>query len=201
MQLNEFGGSIGLLKHLGQCWDLGSKQFALGVHHSPPKMVRVLRTDVARKPWGQGKAALQKHVRNRTAFEAAQLVLDRMDLDQVQMTGQLFPRGTLKKPAIKRMFDWVHSYQGRVWTKAMLRQMVRILMRSIPNIPVDPSKKIVTFVKQQSKRLGILIRQAKRIKAWGFQNHRKQSSDIYIEREREIFKSNDIDFSNKFLKA
>ena len=128
-------------------------------------MVRVLRSDVTRKPWGQGKAAQQKHVRNRIAFEVSQLIQDRLDWDQVQMTGQLFPRGTLKKPANKKVFSWVHSYSGRVWTKALLKQVVRNLVRAIQNIPMDPSKPFGHFVKQQSKRLGILIRQAKRIKA------------------------------------
>jgi hypothetical protein len=141
-------------------------------------MVRVLRTDVTRKPWGQGKAALQKHVRNRTAFEVAQLIEDRLDMDQVQMTGLLFPRGTMKKPGTKKLFDWVHYYRGRVFTKPMLKEVVRVLLRAIPNIPMDPSKKFGHFVKQQSKRLGNLIRQAKRIKAWGFQNLTNKSSDM-----------------------
>ena len=130
-------------------------------------MVRVRQNNVQRKPWGKGKAAEQKYVRNRTAFEVAELLKDRMDLDKVEMTGQLFPRGSLKKKTNKELMDWVHMYKGRLWTLPMLKQVVRVLTRTIHNFPLDPSKTYGAFVKQQAKRLGQLVRQAKRIKDLG----------------------------------
>lgn len=133
-------------------------------------MARSVRYNVKRKPWGQGRAAQQRHQRNRTAFDVAELIKDRMDLDQAQASGQLFPRGTLKRPANKKLFDWVHRYSGRVWTKQLLKQVVRVLLRTIQNLPMDPSKTYGQFVSQQSKRLGFLIRQAKRIKVPGFES-------------------------------
>lgn len=133
-------------------------------------MVRAaVRNGVSRKPWGQGRSAQQRSQRNRTAFEVAQLIKDRMDVEQAQMTGQLFPRGSMKRVANKELFGWVHTYSGRVWTKPMLKQVVRVLLRTI-DIPMDPSKTFGSFVTQQSKRLRHLIRQAKRVKALGFQN-------------------------------
>ena len=73
-------------------------------------MVRtVVRNGVTRKPWGQGRAAQQRYQRNRTAFDVAQLTKARMDVYQVQMTGQLFPRGSMKKLANKELLDWVHT--------------------------------------------------------------------------------------------
>ena len=128
-------------------------------------MVRTaVRNGVARKPWGQGRAAQQRCQRNRVAFDVAQVLQDRMDVDHVQMTGQLFPRGSLKRRANKEFFNWVHTYNGRVWTKPMLKQVVRDLLRTI-DVPMDPAKTFGSFVTQQAKRLGSLIRQAKRIKA------------------------------------
>ena len=148
----------------------GFKALLLFRGKSKPTMARSIRYSVKRKPWGQGRAAQQRHQRNRTAFDVAELIIDRMDVDQAQVTGQLFPRGTLKKPANKNLFDWVHCYNGTVWTKKLLKQVVRVLLRNVQNIAVDPSKSYGQFVSQQSKRLGCLIRQAKRIKAWGFEN-------------------------------
>lgn len=128
-------------------------------------MVRSLRTGVVRKPWGQGKAAQQKYTRRCTAFNIAQLLNDRLDHDQIHMTGVLFPRGTLKKRSNRRLFEWVPQYHGRVFTKPLLKQVVRVLLRTNPNIPMDPSQTWSSFVSIQSKRLGRLVRQAKRIKA------------------------------------
>ena len=125
--------------------------------------MRVLLENVQRKPWGQGKAALQKYRRNSLSFSMSQFLLDRLDLDKVRMTGQLIPRGGLKRQSTKNMFDWVNNseFDGRTFTKPVLKLVIRKLMRNI-TFPLDPECK--NFVAQQSKRLRTLIRHAKRLK-------------------------------------
>lgn len=171
VQLNGLMVSGGCQQHLLWFTSLGSQHYCFRCPSNPkPAMVRtVVRNGVTRKPWGQGRAAQQRYQRNRTAFDVAQLIKARMDVDQVQMTGQLFPRGSMKKLANKELLDWVHTFNGRVWTKPMLKQIIRVLLRTI-DVPMDPSKTFGNFVNQQSKRLGYLIRQAKRLKARGFEN-------------------------------
>ena len=124
---------------------------------------------VQRKPWGQGKAAQQKYRRNALAFSMSELLMDRLDMDKVRMTGQLVPRGDLKKETNRTLFDWVNNSQfnGRTFTKPVLRLVIRKLMRNI-TFPLDPENK--NFVAQQAKRLRTLIRSAKRLKE-SFQKH------------------------------
>lgn len=117
-----------------------------------------------------GRASVQKHTRNSYAFEIAGLLLDRVDRDQVNMTGQLFPRGGLKKPSNRRLMDWVHDKRfkdKRMYTKALLKLTIKKILRDLGNIPRDPDVSYGTFCNQQAKRLKELVRRAKRIKARG----------------------------------
>lgn len=131
--------------------------------------MRVVTHNAVRKPWGQGKAAVQKYRRNNLAFEIAGLLTERLDEETAQCTGQLLPRGGLKRKSSRKLFDWVHDpkFKGnaRVFTKPLLRLVIKKILREVGPIPMDPKKSYGTFVGQQAKRLGVLIRKAKRIKA------------------------------------
>ena len=129
-------------------------------------MVRspVVRAIRIRKPWGKGKAALQKRCRQSKASEIASLLLDRLDGESIQMTGEMFPRGTLKSRRNKSAFSWVSGYTGRVFTKPLLKLVVRKVYRGIGPIPTNPKLSYGAYVNQQALRLGQLVRQAKRLK-------------------------------------
>lgn len=128
-------------------------------------MVRaVVRDHVSRKDWGQGKAAQQIYRRKCTAFQISEILEEKLDEERIARTGQIFPRGGLRKKATKKIFDWVQQFRGRTFTKPLLRQVVKNLMRAMPNMPRDPNKTYGVFVAQQAKRLGYLVRQAKRVK-------------------------------------
>ena len=131
--------------------------FSLGIMRSP--VVKAIR-----KPWGCGRAARQKCIRNRSAAEVADYLLDRVDLEHIQLTGQLFPRGTLKSSKNRRLFNWVGEYHGRIFTSSLLRLAVKKLLRLAGPLPLNPKQSYGNFVQQQSERLGRLIRQAKRLK-------------------------------------
>ena len=130
---------------------------SLGIMRSPP--VQALRM-----PWGAGRAALQKCFRNRRAAEVAHYLMDRLDLEHIGLTGQLFPRGTLKSSKNRRLFNWVGEFQGRVFTSPLLRLAIKKLLRLVGPLPLNPKQSYGDFVKQQSERLGRLVRQAKRLK-------------------------------------
>ena len=93
----------------------------------------------------------------------SELLLERVDLEKVRMTGQIVPRGDLKKQSNRALFDWVNNSQfdGRTFTKPVLRLVIRKLMKNI-TFPLDPENK--NFIAQQAKRLRVLIRSAKRLK-------------------------------------
>lgn len=131
--------------------------FSLGIMRSP--VVKAIR-----KPWGCGKAAIQKHLRNTKAAEIAELLLDRLDVENIQLTGSIFPRGTLKSSKNRGLFNWVGNYSGRVFTRSLLRLTVKKLLRYIGPIPLNPQQSFGSLVQQQSERLGRLVRQAKRLK-------------------------------------
>ena len=126
---------------------------------------RAIRSN--RKPWGHGKAAVQKMCRQNNACEIAGHLKERLDIDNVQVTGELFFRGTLKRRQTKFLFEWVPDYQGRLFTQQLLKLVVRKLLRWIGPIPTDPKLSYGCFVKRQALRLGHLIRQAKRVKVRG----------------------------------
>lgn len=117
-----------------------------------------------RKPWGEGRAAMQKQKRQSNPTLIASRLLDRLDVDNIQLTGQLMPRGTLKKRSIRALFTWVHEFPGRVFTYPLLKMVVRKLLRSIGDVPRNPKQSYGGYVASQAKRLGILAHRAKRIK-------------------------------------
>ena len=117
-----------------------------------------------RKPWGEGRAAMQKLKRQVRSQQIASQLLERLDTDSIQLTGQLFPRGNLKKRSVRCLFSWVHQFPGRVFTTPLLNMVIRKLLRSIGDVPRNPKQSYGGYVSSQAKRLGILARRSKRIK-------------------------------------
>ena len=124
---------------------------------SPP--VRAIRL-----PWGEGQAAQQKAVRSFKARQVVEILLERLDQEQIQMTGQLFPTGSLKRATVRACFDWAGKFQGRVFTKPLLKLVVRRFVRKLGPLPLDPKQSYCAFITAQAKRLGKLVRRAKRMK-------------------------------------
>ena len=163
----DFGRLFAPLKRIPihiQLQGLGSKSAVRPCHCIVGVAMRYVSHGV-RRPFGHGQAALLKNRRNYLATAIAQRLWDRLDMDRVQMTGEVLPRGTLKKVANRKLFEWIHEIEGRrIYTKPLLKLCVKKLLRFVGPIPMDPKLPYGTFVKQQSCRLGSLIRQAKRIK-------------------------------------
>lgn len=121
-----------------------------------------------RLPWGEGNAAKQKAIRSFKAGQVVNILADKLDQEQIQMTGQLFPTGSLKRAAVRACFKWTCKFRGRVFTKPLLKIVVRRLIRKLGPVPLDPKQSFGAFVSAQAKRLGKLIRAAKRMKeGWG----------------------------------
>ena len=155
-------------------WFKTPRGIELAYRRSYIAMVRHVAQQVTRKPWGMGRASVQKYRRQNVAFTISELLLERLDEEKVSLTGQLFPRGTLKKKASQKLFDWVHDseFTGRTFTKPVLRLVVRKLLKKLV-IPLDPENK--NFVGQQSGRLRRFIRAAKRLKECeGLQKHHNE---------------------------
>ena len=119
-----------------------------------------------RKPWGEGKAALQKHRRAQLANVITGNLMSQLDVEEIQRTGQIFPRGSLKKRVLRKVFSWTPSIKGRVFTKPLLKLVTRKIIREVGIVPMDPKKTFGSFVNQQARRFGMLARQAKRIKSF-----------------------------------
>lgn len=136
-------------------------------------MTRVIQIAI-RKPCGTGRAAQQKFARNRKASEVASYLYERLDLDTVQMSGQLMPRGTLKRRQNRHIFEFAGNFHGRTFTSQLVRLVIKKLMRMVGPIPQDPNLSYGAYVKQQSKILRKFLRQAKRLKDSGsWQNQTK----------------------------
>ena len=102
-------------------------------------MVRAIR---ARKAWGHGKAAIQKLMRLNNASEIASHLHERLDTENVQVTGELFPRGTLKRRQTKFLFEWVPQYKGRLFTQ----QLLKIVSAKTPALDWSyPSRSKIVF--------------------------------------------------------
>ena len=113
-----------------------------------------------RKPKGEGKAALQRKARNEKARNIANEIWQRLDADLVDATGQLFPRGSTRKVAVRDLFgSWIHEIKGRVFTWklccSVCRHVISLLGHSPPR---DPGERFSTYIGTQAERLRRLAR-------------------------------------------
>ena len=86
--------------------------------------------------------------------------------DLVNHTGELFPRGNLKKKNVRNLLEFVSgpACRGRVFTARVCRMVIRKLMRSDLELkpPRDPEESWNTWLDRQSRRLQLLARSAKK---------------------------------------
>ena len=109
----------------------------------------------------------QKQERRRNAEFVVTQIWENLDLEKVEETGSLFPRGNLKKAYLRRLLQFVadHACSGkRYFTGRLLRLVVRKLIRKLPfSLATDPRQSQEDYVSIQVKRLSRLTRQAKKI--------------------------------------
>ena len=91
----------------------------------------------------------------------------RLDLVcKANLTGELFPRGNLKKTQQRKMFRFAASCTGRFFTRKLCKMVVRKLLQS-PDLdlrpPRSPSESWAQWAERQLKRLQQLASRAKRL--------------------------------------
>lgn len=120
----------------------------------------------ARKPWGEGPAAVLKSRRADLATKLADILAKRLDHDRISTTGELFPRGNFKKATQKNLFDFCFAFPGRTFTstlcKLVVKKLVAVLGRD--TIPWNPKLSYAKFVAKQALRFQKLVQRAKRVK-------------------------------------
>ena len=117
---------------------------------------------------GQGRAARQTQARYQLAAKVAKWLLPQMHANKVEATGSLFPRGSLKKKALRELTSpWLHKLDGRrCFTKGLLHRICDELVHKLGFIPPrDPGQSFQDYLVQQSARLGVIIRQAKKLRS------------------------------------
>ena len=117
-----------------------------------------------RKPKGQGIAAVQRCERNRKANLVVTWALPHMDFDAVETSGQLWPRGSLKRKKVQKcMYPWVHKTKGRWFTLKTAKLICRKLWDKLPCTPNrDPAQPFSCYMTDQAKRLLTLARASKK---------------------------------------
>ena len=114
------------------------------------------------------RAHVQKQVRSGNAkFVARRLSspCEEPSVEKINCTGELFPRGSLQRLQVRRLFSFVHDpiCHGRFFTARLCKLVVRKLLREGRMSPaVDPSESMDAWVKKQAKRLQYICMRAKR---------------------------------------
>ena len=119
-----------------------------------------------RKCHGEGRASIQKKQGIERQDEIAGWLIPLLDLERVERTGTLFPRGTIKKVKVKAIFHpWISQLQGRrILTTALCRAVVRSILGQLQFVPPrDPKMSLWTYVCMQGRRFQTLARSAKRL--------------------------------------
>ena len=118
-----------------------------------------------RKPWGQGVASLQKERRNQKARLLASILWERLDPTDIDTTGQLFPRGSLKTRANYGLFiPWACAIKGRVMTNKLATSVCRRLVVLLGHSPPRaPGQTYSEYIWQQAQRLRVFVRKARKM--------------------------------------
>ena len=116
------------------------------------------------KPRGEGVAAIQRDMRNKKAQQVVDWVMPLLDLDLVESSGELWPRGSLKKKKIQQiMYPWIKKTSGRWFTMTTAKLVCRKLWDALPMVPNrDPNLKFSAYIKVQAIRLMSLASAAKK---------------------------------------
>ena len=102
---------------------------------------------------------VQFEVRSKKACHVAACLVGRINVDLALKTGDLFPRGSLKRKNVRHAFSWMSEMQGRVFTTRFSRMVVKKIMRSIQ---FHPPLDMDVWVKAQADRLQKLARSVKK---------------------------------------
>lgn len=118
-----------------------------------------------RQPWGYGPAALQKECRNKRARCIAAVLWTRLDVEMVNRTGELFPRGGLKRRECQALFmPWASALRGRIMTTGLACSVCRRLVVNLGNSPPRaPNQTYAEYIRVQAQRLRVLIRKARKM--------------------------------------
>ena len=106
---------------------------------------------------------LQRQERSEFVVEKLNALFDEDHFELVAKTGELFPRGSLKQPRLRRAFSFTAECNGRYFTARLCRVIVRKLMRDLAICPIlAPGQSLRSWLELQSKRLKYLSGRSKR---------------------------------------
>ena len=119
-----------------------------------------------RKKHGEGKHATQKAKRRDLASHLVCQLQRVLDIDHVQDTGTLFPRCVHLRKTKNRIFTFLRTFKGRIFTRKLCQSVCRKLLLRLA-VPLDPQKDIKEIANIQALRLQKLARRAKRLSMEG----------------------------------
>lgn len=114
---------------------------------------------------------MQQKLRVKLAKKFAKQIYPLMDVERIERTGQMWPRGTLRKRRVRKVFEaqWLREVQGRVFTRILCLDIVSRLLEMIGVQPTrPPDQSLNQWRKSQAVRFHTLCRHAKkqRYAAW-----------------------------------
>lgn len=119
-----------------------------------------------RKAHGQGRLSLQRLRRRKLSSEVAARLMEVLDLESVENTGNMIPRRLDLRRKTNRKFVFLREYDGRTFTTRLCQSVIRQLLALLPfKLIHDPRSDIEEVIKAQSARLKALAKRSKRIRA------------------------------------
>ena len=118
-----------------------------------------------RKASGSGPAAIQKEERVRKVRKLLKWVFPLLDVEKIEQSGDIWPRGNLKKRDAARLFNpWIHKCAGRWFTHAVRKCLCKRIVEKLGfQPPRDPKSSYQAYICSQAARLKDLVRQAKKM--------------------------------------
>lgn len=119
-----------------------------------------------RRAHGEGRRAEQKRARIRIQNMIVQWILPLLEVELIESTGSLFPRGSLKSRRNKAIFSpWVHRLCGsRVLTAGLCRGVCRGIVHKLNfHPPRAPAQTFPEYIRTQGRRFQTLCRAAKKL--------------------------------------
>lgn len=117
-------------------------------------------------PHGHGSAARALKKRGRKAKKLAAWLFPNLKVKKVVATGELFPRGSLQKNSVRKLFagGWLACTSGKRWFTLPLCQAAVVELVSLLGVwPTrKPTQGCQDWVLSQAKRLHFLARAAKK---------------------------------------
>ena len=117
-----------------------------------------------RKRWGEGVAARQRRERNRKAKQVVEWALPHLDMEQIESSGEIWPRGSLKRKKVREVIEpWIRKTTGRFFTLKVSKLVCRQIWDKLPFTPPrDPSMSFSGYMLVQAKRLIELSKASKK---------------------------------------